>query len=354
MVWYVCTRLDRQQLFRSAADVAVTRRHPTESSDVPLTDLSLDELVGYRPTVAQPADFDAFWARTLSESRSAATAPDLLPATTPVTELVVEDLRFSGFGGERVAGWVTRPRGGGPRPAVIEYVGYNGGRGLPGERVLWALAGYVHVVMDTRGQGSGWGTGGDTPDPHGSGPASAGFMTRGILDPDEYYYRRVFTDAALLVDAVAGFEFVDPDRIAVTGGSQGGGIALATAALSPMVRAVMPDVPFLSAFRRGAEIGMSDPFAEIARYLSVHRTQVERAFETLSYFDGVNFAERVTAPALFSVALMDDIVPPSTIYAAYNRLGATDRAIDVYEFNNHEGGQTEHWQRQAAWLADRL
>ena len=114
---------------------------PTESSDVPLTDLSLDELVGYRPTVAQPADFDAFWARTLSESRSAATAPDLLPATTPVTELVVEDLRFSGFGGERVAGWVTRPRGGGPRPAVIEYVGYNGGRGLPGERVLWALAG---------------------------------------------------------------------------------------------------------------------------------------------------------------------------------------------------------------------
>ena len=116
----------------------------------------------------------------------------------------------------------------------------------------------------------------------------------------------------------------------------------------------MPDVPFLSAFRRGAEIATSDPFGEIARYLSVHRTRVERVFETLSYFDGVNFAERVTAPALFSVALMDDIVPPSTIYAAYNRLGATDRAIDVYEFNNHEGGQTEHWQRQAAWLADRI
>lgn len=321
---------------------------------MPLTDLRLDELVDFRPTIAQPADFDQFWARTLDESRRAASAPSLAPATTPITELIVEDLRFSGFGGERIAGWVTRPKADGRRPVVIEYVGYNGGRGLPGERILWALAGYVHVVMDTRGQGSGWGTGGDTPDPHGSGPAAAGFMTRGILDPDEYYYRRVFTDAALLVDAVAGFDFVDPARIAVTGGSQGGGIALATAALAPTVRAVMPDVPFLSAFRRGAEIATSDPFAELSRYLSVHRNDVERVFETLSYFDGVNFAQRVTLPALFSVALMDEIVPPSTIYAAYNRLASADRSIDVYEFNNHEGGQTEQWHRQVAWLASRI
>ncbi|NEN07948.1 acetylxylan esterase [Diaminobutyricibacter tongyongensis] len=321
---------------------------------MPLTDLNLDDLVDFRPTVAEPGDFDAFWTRTLDESRRLASAPTLTPAPTPITELIVDDLRFGGFGGERVAGWVTRPRGEGRRPVVIEYVGYNGGRGLPGERVLWALAGYVHVVMDTRGQGSGWGTGGDTPDPHGSGPAAAGFMTRGIDDPDTYYYRRVFTDAALLVDAVSTLDFVDPDRIAVTGGSQGGGIANAAAALAPAVKAVMPDVPFLAAFRRGAEIATSDPFGEIARYLAVHRAEVDRVFETLSYFDGVNFARRITVPALFSVALMDDIVPPSTIFAAYNHLASTDRTIAVYEFNGHEGGLTHQWQRQAAWLADRL
>lgn len=321
---------------------------------MPFTDLSRDDLESFRPRVAEPTDFDAFWSRTLTESRALSTPPILARADTAITELVVEDLTFSGFHGEPVAGWVTRPRGEGRRPVVIEYIGYNGGRGVPGERVLWALAGYVHVLMDTRGQGSGWGTGGDTPDPHGSGPQSAGFMTRGIHDPDEYYYRRVFTDAALLVDAVASFDFVDPDRIAVTGGSQGGGISIAAAALSPSVRAVMPDVPFLSDFRRGAQIAMSDPFAEITRYLSVHRAQVDRVFETLSYFDGVNFAKRITAPALFSVALMDDIVPPSTVYAAYNHLTVEDREIEVYEFNNHEGGNTYQWERQVAWLAGRI
>ncbi len=321
---------------------------------MPLTDLTLDDLVDYRPTVAEPRDFDGFWARTLDESRHASAAPALTPAQTPITELIVEDLRFSGFGGERIAGWVTRPRAEGRHPVIVEYIGYNGGRGLPGERVLWALAGYVHVVMDTRGQGSGWGTGGDTPDPHGSGPAAAGFMTRGITDPDEYYYRRVFADAALLVEAVATLDFVDADRIAVTGGSQGGGIAIAAAALAPAVKAVMPDVPFLAAFRRGAEVATSDPFGEIARYLAVHRADVDLVFETLSYFDGVNFARRITIPAFFSVALMDDIVPPSTTFAAYNHLASTDSTIAVYEFNGHEGGMTLQWERQAAWLADRI
>ncbi|MBP7818378.1 MAG: acetylxylan esterase, partial [Phenylobacterium sp.] len=58
---------------------------------------------------------------------------------------------------------------------------------------------------------------------------------------------------------------------------------------------------------------------------------------TLSYFDGVNFAARARARALFSVGLMDTICPPSTVYAAYNHW-AGDKDIRVWRFNNHEGG----------------
>jgi cephalosporin-C deacetylase len=236
------------------------------------------------------------------------------------------------------------------RPTVIEYVGYNGGRGLAGERSQWAMAGYVHVVMDTRGQGSGWGSGGVTPDPHGSPPAVAGFMTRGISEPETYYYRRVFTDAVRLVDAVRTLPFVDPEGISVTGGSQGGGITLAVAGLVPGLRSVMPDVPFLCNFRRSVEVAMGDPFAEVARYLAVHRDQTDNVFGTLGYFDGVNFARRATAPALFSVALMDEVVPPSGVFAAYNSYGGPDRDIVVYPFNGHEGGEFHQWYRQAEWL----
>ncbi|KJL33797.1 acetylxylan esterase [Microbacterium azadirachtae] len=321
---------------------------------MPLTDLPLAELRAFRPDVAEPADFDAFWRGTLAESRALAAAPEFSAAATPIGELIVEDLLFSGFGGERIRGWITRPRRSGRLPVVIEYIGYGGGRGTPGERLRWAASGYVHVLMDTRGQGAGWGTGGDTPDPHGSDSATPGYMTRGISRREDYYYRRVFTDAVLLVDAVRALPYADSSRIGVTGGSQGGGISIAAAALHPGIAAAMPDVPFLCHFRRSVALTPENPFREIERYLSVHRDRVDQVFHTLSYFDGVNFARRITRPALFSVGLMDDIVLPSSVFAAYNSLATEDASIEVYEFNGHEGGGFSHWLRQAAWLAERL
>ncbi len=320
-------------------------------------DFEPDVLRSYRPDVAEPADFDAFWARTLDESRALVEPPTLTEADSSLTLVDVFDLEFSGFGGDRVRGWVLRPAGlSGRLPAVVEFLGYGGGRGLPHEHLAWAAAGYVHVIMDTRGQGSAWGTGGVTPDPHGSAPATPGFMTRGISDPADYYYRRVFTDAVLLVEAVRELPDVDPARVSVTGGSQGGGITIAAAGLVDGLVGAMPEVPFLCHFERA--VGLTDemPYAEIVKYLSVHRDSVQQAFATLAYFDGVNFAKRASAPALFSVGLIDPICPPSTVYAARNHWarGAGTAEIVEYAFNEHEGGQGYQWQRQAAWLAGLL
>jgi cephalosporin-C deacetylase len=68
----------------------------------------------------------------------------------------------------------------------------------------------------------------------------------------------------------------------------------------------------------------------------------------------VNFAKRATAPALFSVALMDEIVPPSGVFAAFNWYAGDDRELKVYPFNNHEGGHFYQWHAQATWLAARI
>lgn len=321
---------------------------------MPRFDLSPSELRAYRPEVAEPADFDDFWSRTLAESRAVAAPAERVRIDSPLTLVDVYDVSFSGFGGDRVRGWFVAPAGAtGPLPTVIEYNGYGGGRGLPHERLAWAASGYAWAFMDTRGQGGAWGTGGETPDPHGTSAAGPGFMTRGIDDPEQYYYRRVFTDAVLFIDAVRSFAEVDAGRVAVTGGSQGGGITLAAAGLSDGLIGAMPDVPFLCHFERAVGLTDSDPYHEIVRYLSVHRDAVARTFTTLSYFDGVNFAARAAAPALYSAGLMDQVCPPSTVYAAAIRHLGGAEVVD-YPFNEHEGGQGVHWQRQAAWLAARL
>ena len=140
------------------------------------------------------------------------------------------DVTFPGFGSDPIRAWLTRPRGVDARlPVVVHYQGYGGGRGLPVENLIWPAAGYAQLFMDTRGQGSTWSGGGHTADPHGSGPAAPGYLTRGIESFETLYYRRLITDAVRAVDAARALPGIDPDRVVVAGGSQGGGLALAAA-----------------------------------------------------------------------------------------------------------------------------
>lgn len=318
-----------------------------------LTDLPLEQLRTYRPDVPEPDDFDDFWTSTLAEARAAGGPVTSAPAETPVSALRVEDLTFPGFGGEPVRAWFVAPRADGPLPCVVEFIGYGGGRGLPHERLAYAASGYAHLVMDTRGQASTWGNGGATPDPHGSGPAHPGVMTRGIGSPHTYYYRRLITDAVRAVDHVRAREDVDPSRVAVAGASQGGGLALAAGALHDGVAAVVADVPFLCHFQRAVTVTDAAPYSEITAYLAVHRGAAEQVFRTLSYVDGVVMARRVTAPTMVSVALMDATCPPSTVFAAVNAIPEPP-TVEVYPFNDHEGGAQEQWVRSARWLGEVL
>lgn len=311
---------------------------------MPLFDLSMPELRTYHPPRDEPTDFDAFWSETLSKSRAAALEPVFTEVGTALRTVGVFDVTFSGYMGQPVRGWLLLPRiGQRPLPAVIEYIGYGGGRAFPFNHLIWASAGYASLVMDTRGQGGTWSPG-DTPDrdDEGSGPQHPGFLTRGIWDHHSYYYRRLITDAVRAVEVMYGHRAVDPERVVVCGASQGGGLALAATGLSDKIRAALIDVPFLCHYRRAVEITDERPYSELTKFLSVHQTRTDELFRTLSYFDGLNFAARAQAPALFSVGLMDIICPPSTVFAAFNHY-AGEREIKVWPFNGHEAG--EHSQR---------
>jgi len=304
-----------------------------------LFDMPLEELQTYRPARTEPPDFDAFWQQTLAEAKDFSLEATFEPVDFGLRTVEAFDVTFNGYAGQPIKGWLLLPRDRpGPLPCVVEYIGYGGGRGFPTDWLLWSSVGYANLVMDTRGQGSA-SLQGDTPDlePDGSNPQYPGFMTRGILRPETCYFRRLFTDAVRAVEAAQAHPGIDPQRMAVAGRSQGGGMALAVAALEPSVSVTMPDVPFLCHYRRATEITDSPPYREITTYCQVHRDKVDAVFGTLSYFDGVNFAARARAQALFSAGLMDETCPPSTVFAAYNHF-AGPKEMRVWRYNQHEGG----------------
>jgi cephalosporin-C deacetylase len=319
---------------------------------MPFFDLPQSQLETYRSRAVAPADFDSFWAATLEQSRSQPLEVSVERVDVGLKLVESYDVTFSGFSGDKVKGWYLKPAGVTPRGTVVKFIGYGGGRALPHEHLLWPSTGRALLVMDTRGQGSSWSRG-DTPDPVGSFPAHPGFMTRGINDPKDYYYRRVFTDGVRAVDAALGLADTDPAKLAVVGGSQGGGIAIAVAGLHAGVKAAMPDVPFLCDFPRAIGLTTRDPYGEIVRFLATHREKAAQVYNTVNYFDGVHFAARSQAATLFSVALMDDVCPPSTVYGAFNAW-AGPKTIESYSFNNHEGGGTWQEARQVAWLDETL
>jgi cephalosporin-C deacetylase len=313
-------------------------------------DLPLDELLKVRTRSVEPADFDGFWSATLAESRAATTPPTVTPYEAGLRTVEVFDVRFAGFAGEPIAAWLMLPSGIAPTVTVVQYQGYSLGRSFPTENVTWCAAGHALLLVDSRGQGWNPANGnGATPDSATLPPQVPGVMTRGIDSPANYYYRRLFTDAALAVDFVRSYEPLRDTQVVVHGGSQGGGISLAVAGLVEGLAGVMPDVPFLCDYARALAITDAYPYREIADYLQGFRDRVDETFATLAYFDGTSFAARATAPALFSVALMDEVCPPSTVFAAYNGYAAA-KDIAVYAYNGHEGGGPYQRLRQLAFL----
>ena len=321
---------------------------------MPFPDLIQPELGAYTSGVPTPEDFSTFWQSTLADARAIGGAVSIVPVATTLKAVEAFDVTFPGFGGHPIRGWLVLPtQRSGKLPLVVHYLGYGGGRGFPHEQLHWAASGYAYFRMDSRGQGSGWSMG-ETADPVGSTASGPGLMTKGVLDKNNYYYRRLFTDGVRAIDALVAQDFIDAERIAVCGGSQGGGIALAVAGIDGRVKAVMPDVPFLCDYPRAVAKALRDPYGEIVRFLAQHRDKKNQVFETLRYFDGVCFARQARAAALFSVALMDETCPPSTVFGAFNAYAGSDKTMVEYEFNNHEGGGPFQDRAQMNWLSQRF
>jgi cephalosporin-C deacetylase len=318
-----------------------------------LIESDLDAVRRHQTTSPEPADFDEFWRATLAAESAVPLDVRVEPVASVLSAIEVFDVTFRGADGTDVKAWLRVPAGSTtPLPTVVTYVGYGGGRGQAEESLVWAASGFAHLHMDTRGQGSSWSVGA-TPDIGSGGPQIPGVMTKGIENRDDYYYRRLFIDAVRAVDAAKQLPQVDASRIAVAGGSQGGGLALAVAGLRDDLAAVVAFVPFLCDFGRATLITDSYPYHELVDYLRIHRDRAASVYEVLGSFDAVFHARRATAPAHFSVALMDATCPASTVYAAFNSYGGP-KEITEWAFNGHEGGGIEDETQAVAFLKKHL
>ncbi|MCP4428209.1 MAG: acetylxylan esterase [Chloroflexi bacterium] len=317
---------------------------------MPLTfDLPREQLPTYQGRNPRPADFDQFWADGLAEMRAVDPQVELIPAEFETAVADCFHLYFTGVGGARVHAKLLRPKNSQtPGPAVLLFHGYSGNSGSWTDKLGYAAEGFVVAALDCRGQG------GLSEDVGGvAGNTLHGHIIRGLDGPPEQMlFRQIFLDTAQLARLVMAMPEVDADRVGAVGGSQGGALTLACAALEPRIKLAAPTYPFLSDYQRVWEMDLTEhAYGELRDYFRLFDPAHERetaVFERLGYIDVQHLCPRIQAEVKMTTCLMDTICPPSTQFAAYNKI-ASPKSMLVYPDYEHET-PSEHADRVFQFL----
>jgi cephalosporin-C deacetylase len=304
---------------------------------MPLVDLPLNLLHEYEGRNPRPTDVDEYWDRGLEEMRATDPQVELVPHSLSASFAECFHLYFTGVGGARVHAKYLRPKSSRePHPAVLMFHGYSGSSGDWVDKLGYVANGSSVAALDCRGQG------GLSEDVGGvKGNTLRGHIIRGLDDsPEKLLFRQIYLDTAQLARVVMAMPEVDPERVGATGGSQGGGLTLACAALTPEIKKAAPIFPFLCDYQRVWEMDLAaNAYEELKtffRNFDPRHEREEEIFTRLGYIDNQHLAHRIRAEVLMPIGLMDTICPPSTQFAAYNKI-RSKKSLLVYPDFGHEG-----------------
>jgi len=301
---------------------------------------------GYRASeiasrTRRPAAFEEFWQRLIEEaSRQPLEFRMRRDGRLSQRRVDVWVVQYRSLSDKTIHGWYAAPAEARRRPAILYLSGYGARPIAP--PVGLASRGWVVLAIDVRGN----------PVDRIRPRPFEDYCTEGIESPDTYVYREIVGHALRALDFLISREEVDPDRIAVVGVSEGGGVGLLLSALSPAVAAAAADAPMLVDFPLSLRAA-SWPYTEILRLMQQRPQMRSPVARTLRYFDAVNFAPDVRCPVLLSIGLLDRVSLPAAVFGMYNVLPGP-KEIRSFPKAGHEGGGEDHWSYKLKWLEEAL
>ena len=303
---------------------------------------SKTDLEAFTTSVTCPDDFDEFWGGILAqlgqEPLEASATHDPLRSNDDVK---VYQASYRSLDGLEIFGWYSVPTmGEGPFPAILVLPGY---KSEPALRRDWGRKGVAVLSVAVRGK---------LPSSAQFNPGYPGLLTYGIDSRDTYSYRGVISDCSRGVDFLLSRSEIDSDQIFCCGSSQGGGLTLATAGIRSEIKGGVSGYPFLCCYPESLQMFRSYPYDELSCYVRAHPERESQMLETLRYFDGVNFATRIQCPMVVGIALEDEVCPPETSYAAFDRL-AGERELWLFPESGH-GNAHDYPKQETAWLERRI
>ncbi len=281
-----------------------------------------------------PDDFDAFWEESLKTLDKIDPKFKITPQERDKqAKTKLYKVEMQSWDGLTMRGWLEVPKKRGKYPALLKVPGYNSN-----QKPIDIYDDLIVLSFNPRSHGES----DDGQD------AEIDMWIRGLESEQKYYYRGAYLDCIRAVDFLESRQDVDQDRIAIWGGSQGGGFAFATAALDSRIDLCMADIPWLSDWDNYFAI---THWSEIGDWFASNPSQNwESMLNTLSYFDTKNMADRIDCPVIMGIGLQDGVCPPSTSFATYN-LVKSPKEYTIYKHAGHWQPKI-HYENRFKWLRD--
>ena len=298
-----------------------------------LVDMPLTELKKYKPAQNKQSDFSEFWKETIEISKSMSLDEEINKIDYMIKGFDANKVYYNGFKGSRICGYYLTPNGVGPFPAILFFHGYGGSKQKINHYLKWIFMGYAVLAVDVRGQS------GESVDAKIYPPPSVpGYMTKGIFSKKDYYYRGVYMDCVRAIDFLSRRKEINIKRLCITGGSQGGGLTLSTAALDNRPKLAIAEIPYLCHYRRAVEWSeeiKNMTYLEFIFLIKAYPERENEMFKVLSYFDNLNLCSWIKARTVVTCAMKDTVCPPSTIFAVFNHI-KTQKHMEIMPYYEHD------------------
>lgn len=296
----------------------------------------ISELEAYLPKLTKRPDHDDFWSRTLNEVKGNPLYAKLEVLDYSIKQITAHQLYYHGFDRTPINAYYIIPvHYTDELPCLIFFHGYGGHKNSISTYMKWLIQGYAVIAVDIRGQGRTGDYSPYTSDEMGT------WITKGILNKDEYYYRKVVVDAIRAIDFAHSRPEIDSTRIALMGASMGGGISLLVAALDDRPKLVVADVPNMCDLGLALQLKTAGSLVAVEDFLHRNPEYLDKVFETLSYFDNLNHCQNIKCRVRVSIGLKDPVCPPQSIFGVYNHILAP-KSMELYPFSGHDLTVIEH------------
>ena len=294
----------------------------------------------YTCKVVKPEDFDLFWGDVLDDLSQVDLKPEIIHDDLRSTkDIDIYQVFFNSLNNIRISAWLATPvskMSDKPIPVILQLPGYQNDPLIP---KYWPLNGYASLSLNHRGK---------VRSRSEFDPGYPGVLTHNITDRNSYSYKGIYSDVWASIDLLSSNYFdlsninIDSNRIGVAGSSQGGGLTIISAAMKKEVKAAACGAPYLCGYMDAVELTNTYPYQEINDYLNLYPDRLDDVTNTLSYFDGMNFADKITCPIILNVGLQDNVCPPETAYAIFEKITSKNKKIYEYDGYGHDAGRYLH------------